>query len=196
MNNVPLKEIISKFSTWFELAKTKEKFPDAACLSTLNKDGYPEGRIILVRRVYDDGFGFFTNSHSQKGSDLKRYPKASLTFHWETLGYQVRVVGDISLLDAQKVDDYFQERPWLSQVGTWASLQSERYNDPSEFSARVEQYKKEFEGKSVPRPEHWLGYKISPVKIEFWEDRPFRLHYREQYTSNDHGQWSKQLLYP
>ena len=158
-----------------------DKYPDAACLSTVLPDGYPDGRMVLVRQISDEGFVFFTNSHSVKGQSLAHEPKASLTFYWVSLGRQLRVTGDIEAVSEGDSDDYFNGRFLISQLGAWASDQSRPVESRDSLLARVEEVRQKYEGAAVPRPPHWIGYRIRPRRIEFWIEGEYRLHDRFEY---------------
>ena len=158
-----------------------DKYPDAACLSTVLSDGYPDGRMVLVRQISDEGFVFFTNSHSVKGQSVAAEPKASLTFYWGSLGRQLRVTGDVDPVSDAASDDYFNGRFLISQLGAWASDQSRPVASREDLLARVEVVRQKYEGTSVPRPPHWIGYCIRPRRIEFWIEGEYRLHDRFEY---------------
>lgn len=187
-----------EFETWFQenAARKDLLYPDAACLSTIDPDGFPEGRIVLVREVSHEGFVFYTNSHSTKGISLIANPRASLTYYWDAVGRQIRVQGTIQEASESQSDFYFKGRPRMSCIGAWASLQSEPLTSKTELMNRVKFYEEEFEGKPVPRPPHWKGYILNPFKIEFWMNGEFRLHDRFQYTKTSSGTWDQVRLYP
>lgn len=172
-----------------------DKYPDAACLSTVRPDGYPDGRMVLVRQISNDGFVFFTNSHSVKGQSLALEPKASLTFYWASLGRQLRVTGDIGTVSDGASDDYFNGRFLISQLGAWASDQSRPVESRDFLLARVEEVRQKYEGISVPRPPHWIGYCIRPLRIEFWIEGDYRLHDRFEYRRVGTG-WEFARLNP
>ncbi len=189
---------ILQFEIWFKKANAcKEiKLPDAACLSTIDPDGYPEGRIVLVRDFDERGFVFYTNRQSTKGKSLHLTPRASLTFFWEPLLYQVRIQGDVEVADDDQSDDYFKKRPRDSRIAAWASNQSKVLTDRSLLESKVDALEAKFKGKDVPRPPHWGGYRVVPRKIEFWIDRAHRLHDRYLYTKSKNGAWTMRRLYP
>lgn len=187
---------ISKATEWICDAELHgEIYPDAACLSTLRPDGYPDGRMVLVRRINESGFAFFTNSNSTKGQSLAQCPKASLTFHWKGLGRQLRVLGDVVLATEAEADDYFSGRFLISQIGAWASDQSRPIASREALMALVSEVTQRYEGQPVPRPPHWIGYRIVPIQIEFWIDGEFRLHDRHHYSRADNG-WVYSRLNP
>lgn len=188
---------ITQAQSWLQRAKqTGMRNANAACLSTLSLDGYPEGRIVLVKNISAEGFTFYTNAHSTKGQSLAHLPKASLVFYWDDLGRQIRVLGDVIMAPASVSDAYFAERPRDSQIGAWASLQSEGLPEPSALTDRIASFENQFLGSEVPRPPHWIGYFVVPHKIEFWTEKPFRLHEREVYTRQLDGVWQMVQLYP
>lgn len=172
-----------------------DKYPDAACLSTVRPDGYPDGRMVLVRRVSDDGFVFFTNSQSVKGRSLAEAPKASLTFYWVSMGRQLRVTGDVEWVSEADSDAYFNGRFLISQLGAWASDQSQPLVSREVLLAKVDAVSQQYEGKSVPRPPHWIGYRIRPIRIEFWVEGEYRLHDRFEYRRSSDG-WEFSRLNP
>lgn len=190
---------ISLFQEWMAIASSEPKIsiPEACCLSTISSDGYPDGRIVLLRHVDDRGFVFYSNSTSSKGKDLAREPKASLTFHWEVLGYQARILGDVHGVSDQESDAYFSSRHRLSQIGAWASQQSQPLESREKLQSEVAHYKEKYERlANVPRPPHWHGYRVVPRKIEFWIDQPYRLHDRFLYTQLAEGEWQHTRLNP
>jgi pyridoxamine 5'-phosphate oxidase len=187
-----------QFQQWYDQASKTDtiKDKDACLLSTINEQGYPEGRVILLKGLSPEGFVFYTNSHSNKGKSLAATPKASLTFYWDDLGYQVRVVGDVSSVTPQEADAYFATRSRISQLGAWASQQSDPLKNREWLLNEVKKYETKFEGQPVPRPPHWIGYRISPKTIEFWIDGAYRLHDRFVYTYQSNGTWTKVQLNP
>ncbi|MES2629963.1 MAG: pyridoxamine 5'-phosphate oxidase [Bacteroidota bacterium] len=190
------KNAILQFRNWLQAAVHSQVIePNAMCLSTIGPDGFPTGRIVLLRGVSEQGFAFFTNYNSHKGHEIEQHPKVSLTFFWPDLERQVRISGTIAKLPAKDSDEYFNSRPRQSQIGAWASAQSEVIGDREELEVKEKEYEAQFEGKEVPRPEHWGGYQVSPIKIEFWQGRASRLHDRLQYTL-EHGAWKMERLSP
>jgi len=170
--------------------------PNAMTLATI-RDGRPHARIVLFKGVDARGFRFFTNYDSDKGRDLAAQAQAALVFHWKTLrnGVQVRVEGRVEKLPASESDEYFATRPRGSQLGAWASLQSQPLPDRAEFDARYADAERRYADGDVPRPPHWGGYVVVPERIEFWYGADFRLHERVLYRL-DAGGWSRQCLYP
>ena len=187
---------ITLFDAWFADAKTSEpNDPEAVALATCGADGMPAVRMVLMKDHGPDGFTFFTNGGSAKGDDLAANPKASMLFHWKSLRKQVRIEGAVSEVSADEADAYFASRGRDSQLGAWASDQSRPLADRATFEARFAETAARFEEQDVPRPPYWTGYRIAPERIEFWEDRPHRLHHRRLFTRAGDG-WSEGLLYP
>ena len=166
-------------------------------LATADAGGRISARIVLLKAVDADGFRFFTNYESLKGAQLAAHPQVALCFHWKLLReqVQVRVEGDVSLLPTAESDAYFASRPRGSQIGAWASLQSQALPDRATFERRVAEFEKRYEGTTVPRPPHWGGYLVRPDRIEFWYGARFRLHERVTYV-REGGVWSRGMLYP
>lgn len=171
--------------------------PTAMTLATADAGGRISARIVLLKAVDADGFRFFTNYESLKGAQLAAHPQVALCFHWKLLReqVQVRVEGDVSLLPTAESDAYFASRPRGSQIGAWASLQSQALPDRATFERRVAEFEKRYEGTTVPRPPHWGGYLVRPDRIEFWYGARFRLHERVAYV-REGGVWSRGMLYP
>ncbi len=193
-----LADPVAQFMLWYSEA-TKDldaKFPDACCLSTVSSTGDPEGRMVLLRGCSESGFTFFTNSRSRKGLAMSANPRAALTFYWDHAGRQVRVEGDVELLNGADSDSYFSSRPLGSQLGAWASQQSEVLSSRDELERRVEAFAEKFARGAVPRPPHWNGYLLRPKRIEFWEAQPDRLHDRIEYLYEAEKTWRKQRLNP
>lgn len=188
---------IEIFKSWLVEAKKADptEISDSFCLSTISPDGYPEGRILLLRNVSQDGFVFYTNSLSNKGESLENTPRAALTFHWEDLGYQVRIQGDVEKVSGEENDAYFNSRPRGSKIGAWASEQSSALESREILLNKVKEYETKFENKEVPRPDHWIGYRVNPRKIEFWISREYRLHDRFIYEKKN-GKWQNYRLFP
>ena len=169
--------------------------PSAMSLATVGADGAPTLRIVLLKGVDKSGFVFYTNLESRKGRDLRAQPRAALCFYWSALDLQIRIDGKVTQVSDEEADEYFASRPRGSQVGAWASRQSEVIEPPGELDARVARYELEFEGKDVPRPEFWSGFRVHPERIEFWRNRANRLHDRTRYTREAEG-WKVETLYP
>lgn len=185
------------FDAWIaEAAAAEPNDPNAMALATVDESGLPDVRVVLLNGLDRRGFVFYTNVGSAKGRQLAGQPKAALAFHWKSLHRQVRVRGTIEQVTAAEADAYFTTRPRLSQVGAWASRQSEPLGSRAELEAAVAARETEFQGGEPPRPPHWTGFRIVPISIEFWQDRPFRLHDRVVFRAADGGAWTRTRLYP
>ncbi|MEY2168071.1 MULTISPECIES: pyridoxamine 5'-phosphate oxidase [unclassified Rhodanobacter] len=191
-------EILDTFRQLLEEAKASgDPEPTAMNLATVDTDGRVASRIVLLKGVDERGLRFHTNYDSDKGGQLAAHPQVALCFHWKQLrhGVQVRVEGVARKLQAEESDAYFATRPRGSQLGAWASLQSQNLPSRQSFDERVARYEREFEGRDVPRPPHWGGYLVEPDTVEFWYGAEFRLHERVRWSR--HGQtWTHRLLYP
>ena len=187
---------LALFDEWLAEARAREpNDPEAMALATATKDGRPSVRIVLLKGHGRDGFLFYTNQLSRKGAELAENPRAALLFHWKSLRRQVRVEGPVGTLSAAEADAYFASRSRDSQLGAWASDQSRPLETRALFEQRYEEMRGKFEGGDVPRPPHWGGYRVTPETIEFWTDRPHRLHERRLFTHTPDG-WRQGLLYP
>ena len=184
------------FDEWLAEARTGEiNDPEAMALATADASGQPSVRMVLLKGHGPDGFVFYTNEQSAKGDDLAANPRAALLFHWKSLRRQVRVEGKVERVPDAQADVYFATRARDSQLGAWASDQSRRLDSRQTFESRFEEVKRRFEGEDVPRPPHWRGYRVVPERVEFWLDRPHRLHERRLFTRDGEG-WTEGLLYP
>jgi pyridoxamine 5'-phosphate oxidase len=187
---------IALFDAWFAEAKTSEiNDPEAMSVATSTRDGHPSVRIVLLKGYGPEGFTFYTNADSRKGEELAINPQAALLFHWKSLRRQVRIEGAVEEVSVEEADAYFATRGRDSQIGAWASHQSRPLDRRETFEARVDEMSKRFAGVDVPRPPRWTGYRVSPQRIEFWSDRPHRLHERRLFTRAEGG-WEEGLLYP
>ncbi len=189
---------IPLFLDWLELATRKEpNDANAMVLATVDPDGLPDARTVLLKGVDEGGFVFFTNLLSAKGQQLKANPRAALVFHWKSLRRQVRVRGAVSQVSEAEADAYFSTRARASQIGAWASQQSRPLESPLALEAAAAQFGARFGLGAVPRPPHWSGYRLEPAAIEFWRSRRFRLHERLRFTRPAAGApWSSVRLYP
>lgn len=188
---------IKLFSSWLDEAKSSSiiKEPTATALATATRKGKPSVRIVLVKDYDKRGFAFFTNMKSRKGRELKKNPNASLCFYWMPLLKQVRIYGKIVGVSKKEADKYFASRSRESQIGAWASAQSEKLSSRKELEDLYKKFESKFKGKKVPRPPHWSGYRLIPDEIEFWEECPHRLHDRTLYTKKS-GKWKISKLFP
>jgi pyridoxamine 5'-phosphate oxidase len=189
---------IALFGEWLEAAKTGEpNDPNAMALATVDADGLPDVRMVLLKDVDARGFTFYSNTGSAKGRQLSGAPKAALLFHWKSLRRQVRVRGPIEAVSEAEADAYFASRARASQIGAWASDQSAPMESRLALEARIAEYGLKFGLGKVPRPPHWTGYRLVPQAMEFWRDRPFRLHERLVFSRAGVGQaWTTSRLFP
>ncbi|WP_455481040.1 pyridoxamine 5'-phosphate oxidase [Bartonella sp. B12(2025)] len=187
------------FAKWLEEATISEiNDPNAMALATVDETGLPNVRIVLLKDYNLQGFVFYTNYESRKGQEILKSMKASLAFHWKSLCRQVRIRGIVEKVSDQEADTYFQSRPRGSQIGAWASKQSQPLENHLTLKKAIAQYTTRYAVGNVPRPPYWSGFRVTPLSIEFWRDRPFRLHDRLLFTRDsveDNG-WRKQKLYP
>jgi pyridoxamine 5'-phosphate oxidase len=196
------------FAAWFAEARRSEpNNPDAMALATVDADGLPNVRMVLLKGFDERGFVFYTNTESAKGHELAAAPKAALTLYWKSLQRQVRARGTVEQVSAAEADAYFASRPRMAQIGAWASKQSTMLESRMAFEKAVALYTAKFGIGTVPRPPHWTGYRVIPEEIEFWHERPFRLHDRLRFnrdqphapsskTPSSKTPWTKTRLYP
>lgn len=184
------------FEEWFESAvKAGLKLPNAMTLATASRSGRPGARIVLLKGVDRRGITFYTNYRSRKSAEMAENPRATLLFYWPELDLQVRIDGRVRKVSARESDEYFATRPRESQIGAHASRQSRPMADQAVLFAEFGRLARKFEGKEVPRPKHWGGYRLEPSEFEFWKGRDFRLHDRLVYTKTGSG-WRKTLRFP
>jgi len=191
-------EPFALFESWLEEAKTSEpNDPNGMALSTVDADGMPNSRMVLLNGRSPEGFVFYTNTQSQKGEELAGQPKAAALFHWKSLRRQVRLRGPVSRVSDAEADAYFQSRPRDSRIGAWASQQSRPLESRFALEKAVASYALKFGVGEVPRPPHWTGFRIAPVYMEFWRDGAFRLHDRIVFRrATPADAWTKARLYP
>ena len=190
---------IERFRSVYALAEKIDRSiipePNAMSLGTVDKDGQPSVRIVLLKGFDERGFVFYTNYEGRKGRELLGQPKAALCFYWAPLDIQVRIEGTVTKVADTEADAYFASRERRSQIGAWASRQSRPVESPTALDERVAKYEKEFAGRDVRRPDFWSGFRVSPDRIEFWKGKPSRLHERHLYTRDGDG-WRIDTLYP
>jgi len=184
------------FDEWLREARAAEvNDPEAMALATADASGQPSVRMVLLKGHGPDGFVFYTNEQSAKGEQLGVNPQAALLFHWKALRRQVRIEGSVEHAADAEADAYFATRARDSQIGAWASDQSRPLDSRETFETQFSEFERKFAGQDVPRPPHWGGYRLVPLRMEFWTDRPHRLHERRLFTRVGTG-WTEELLYP
>ncbi|MGQ7869417.1 pyridoxamine 5'-phosphate oxidase [Sunxiuqinia sp. sy24] len=187
---------IELFNLWLDEAICSQVNEPTAMILGTAVNGIPDTRIVLLKEIADDNFVFFTNYNSSKGQQIATNPQVALNFFWPELERQVRVKGTVSKLADELSEVYFYSRPKESQLGAWASAQSQILTNRKELEQNYQELEKKFEGKTIPKPRHWGGFKVQPNEIEFWQGRPSRLHDRIRYYSLKPGQWKFKRLAP
>ena len=192
-----MEEPLIKFAQWFAEAQSCAAIrePTAMTLATATPEGKPSARIVLLKAFDAQGFVFYTNLQSRKGTELAANPQAALVFYWMALDKQIRIEGRVSPVNDAEADAYFATRERHKQAGAWASLQSQPLNSREQLIDRVKELEAQYEGRPIPRPPHWSGLRLAPDSIEFWFQREARLHEREIYIRAGES-WQHQLLYP
>jgi len=186
----------SQFEKWFKEAEIAVPIlPNAMTLATVGMGGMPSARVVLLKDFDEQGFVFYTNYESPKGKDLDQNAIASLCFYWSELGRQVRITGTVSRTSREESEAYFHSRPVDSQLGAWASNQSEVISGRAVLEARMEELVRKYAGRQIPLPPYWGGYRVAPSVVEFWQSRPSRLHDRLRYTRHEH-EWVIARLAP
>lgn len=189
-------EPYSLFGTWLKDAEASEpNDPNALALATVDADGLPNVRMVLLKGFDQDGFVFYTNYESRKGTELLGHKRAAMVFHWKSLRRQIRIRGDIETVSDAEADAYYETRARGSRIGAWASKQSRPLESRFALEKAVAEYTLKFGIGHIPRPAHWSGFRLKPVSIEFWHDRPFRLHDRVEFQRAGEG-WEKVRMYP
>lgn len=191
-------EPLRLFAAWFEeAARSEPRDPTAMSLATVDADGLPNVRMVLMKGFDERGFVFYTNVDSKKGQELDRARNGALLFHWKSLNRQIRLRGPVERVDDAEADAYFATRPRLAQIGAWASKQSAPLESRHAFEKAIALTTAKFAVGTIPRPPNWTGYRLQPLVVEFWQDRPFRLHDRVEFARDAAGApWRKTRLYP
>ncbi len=195
----PVQNPLSRFNRIYAQAMKVDRAilpdPNAMSLATIGMNGAPSVRIVLMKSVDEDGFVFYTNLDGRKGRDLRTHPIAAICFHWPSLEVQVRAEGSVSPVTDREADEYFATRHRDSQIGAWASIQSQPIEHASDLAIRIAEVEERFDGTDVARPPFWSGFRLRPDRIEFWKARPNRLHERHLYTRAGEN-WTMETLYP
>jgi pyridoxamine 5'-phosphate oxidase len=187
---------LRQFERWYEEAGRVVELPEAVALATASPDGRPSARMVLAKLFDEGGFVFHTGHGSRKGRELVDNARGALLFHWHPLGRQVRIEGPVTRAGDEESEAYFRTRPRDGQIAAWASAQSEVIASRDDLEARVAELEREFEGREVPLPSHWGGYRLEPEVWEFWQHRDSRLHDRFRYARQDGGEWTIERLSP
>lgn len=189
---------IEQFGRWFEEAQNHPEVRRATpvCVSTIDENGFPDSRMVLLKHYDAEGFVFYTNMHSPKARELQALPRAAMCFYWEAPQRQVRIQGTVQPTGEADADAYWATRPRESQVAAWVSEQSAVLESRELLDRRVAEMAEAFEGRDVPRPPFWSGFRVVPLRMEFWQERPNRLHDRFGYRRDEAGRWIIERLYP
>lgn len=189
---------LETFTQWLDEAKEHPaiKEPTAMALATATPEGKPSNRIVLLKHFDEGGFCFYTNHTSRKSNEIKTNSMVALCFYWMPLDKQVRIEGRVEKVEDHEADAYFASRMRTSQIGAWASLQSQPLDSRETLEKRIADIEMKYEGQPIPRPPHWHGWRVIPHSIEFWVQRDFRLHDRWVWHCNSKGVWEQSLLYP
>lgn len=188
---------LALFDAWLaEAVASEPNDPNAMAVATVDADGQPSVRMVLLKEHDARGFVFYTNFESRKGQALLAHPQAALLFHWKSLRRQIRIEGDVEQVSDAEADAYFTSRPRDSRIGAWASDQSRPMPSRATFLKRIAEYGTRYAIGDVPRPPHWSGFRVVPRRFEFWKDMPFRLHERRIFTPYADGGWAEHLIYP
>lgn len=192
------RQAVDTFRAWFDEAAADPRIDDASAMSlaTANETGHPSCRIVLLKSFDAQGFVFYTNLNSRKGCDLHANPRAALCFYWSALGRQVRIEGRVTWVTSSEADTYFASRPRSSQIGAWASRQSERLDSRSVLHKRIAKRSVQFASRPVPRPAFWSGARVTPDRIEFWSAGAFRIHQRQVFAFSADDGWQEMELFP
>lgn len=195
-SETPPEDPLALFEAWYSEAEAQEtNDPNAMAVATVDREGMPSVRMVLLKGFDSRGFVFYTNLESRKGAHIAANPKAALLFHWKSLRRQVRIEGPVEPVGEEEADAYFASRPRQAQIGAWASDQSRPLTGRFELEKRVARYAAKFAVGKIPRPPHWSGYRVRPERIEFWQHGAFRLHDRLVYHDHD-GAWRSERLFP
>lgn len=188
---------VALFGDWLDdAARSEINDPNGVALATVDENGLPDVRMVLLKGVDDRGFVFYTNFESAKGRQILASHKAAMCFHWKSLRRQVRLRGAVEVVADEEADAYYATRPRGSRIGAWASKQSRPLESRFALEKAVAEYTARYAVGDIPRPPHWSGFRIVPQEMEFWHDRPFRLHDRVRFTRVGEGEWEKARLYP
>lgn len=191
------KDPIIQLDHWLEEAIEADlPEPTAMCLSTVDVDGQPSSRMVLLKGIRGGKLFFYTNYHSQKSRELETNPKCAVSIYWPQLERQINILGNVTRVDKETSDEYFQSRPWKSQVGAWASPQSESITSRNVIMLNFAKYSAKYLGQKVPRPPHWGGFVITPEVLNFWQGRPNRLHDRIKYSRQSSDGWKIERIAP